>query len=122
MVSTLAHDDGNIQVAVATVTPSQAVRVTPGRRVTVHSGSDSEVGHWQPRREIGTLIGKVDKVEAQLTKLKSTVEQQNKLIGEFIRSSLVLRNAKHPILLHQLILLVSLPLKRRCTRTCSEGK
>ena len=75
-------------------------------------------------REIGTLIGpgKVDKVEAQLTKLKSTVEQQNKLIGEFIRSSLVLRNAKHPILLHQLILLVSLPLKRRCTRTCSEGK
>ena len=41
--------DGNIQVAVATVTPSQAVRVTPGRRVTVHSGSDSEVGHWQPR-------------------------------------------------------------------------
>ncbi len=55
-------------------------------------------------REIGTLIGKVDKVEAQLTKLKSTVEQQNKLIGEFIRSSLVLRNAKHPILLHQLIL------------------
>ena len=48
-------------------------------------------------REIGTLImigpGKVDKVEAQLTKLKSTVEQQNKLIGEFIRSSLVLRNA-----------------------------
>ena len=49
MVSTLAHDDGNIQVAVATVTPSQAVRVTPGRRVTVHSGSDSEVGHWQPR-------------------------------------------------------------------------
>ena len=102
MVSTLAHDDGNIQVAVATVTPSQAVRVTPGRRVTVHSGSDSEVGHWQPRvgpqtdasdrdRHLGP--GKVDKVEAQLTKLKSTVEQQNKLIGEFIRSSLVLRNA-----------------------------
>ena len=37
----------SIEVAVAT--PSQAVRVTPGRRVTVHSGSDSEVGHWQPR-------------------------------------------------------------------------
>ena len=48
-------------------------------------------------REIGTLIGKVDKVEAQLTKLKSTVEQQNKLIGEFIRSSLVLRNASTPM-------------------------
>ena len=37
----------SIEVAVAT--PSQAVRVTPGRRVTVHSGPDSEVGHWQPR-------------------------------------------------------------------------
>ena len=38
----------SIEVAVAT--PSQAVRVTPGRRVTVHSGPDSEVGHWQPRK------------------------------------------------------------------------
>ena len=59
MVSTLAHDDGNIQVAVATVTPSQAVRVTPGRRVTVHSGSDSEVGHWQPR--VGPQTGASDR-------------------------------------------------------------
>ena len=103
---TIAPCNGNTRLV-----GSQGSTVTETYPSTRFRDRDPYLYYPPPRllpilREIGTLIGpgKVDKVEAQLTKLKSTVEQQNKLIGEFIRSSLVLRNAKHPILLHQLIL------------------
>ena len=101
---TIAPCNGNTRLV-----ESQGSTVTETYPSTRFRDRDPYLYYPPPRllpilREIGTLIGKVDKVEAQLTKLKSTVEQQNKLIGEFIRSSLVLRNAKHPILLHQLIL------------------